>query len=53
VNDLAPAFANGIDCENYYENAADYCDFFEQMMRMVAATHLTTFANMQFTNQGR
>jgi len=53
VNDLAPAFEYGIDCEDNYENAATYCDFFEQMMRMVAATHLTTFANMQFTNQGR
>lgn len=53
VNDLAPAFEYGIDCVNNYEEAATYCDFFEQMMRMVAATHLTTFANMQFSNQGR
>ncbi len=53
VYDLAPAFQSGIDCEDNYDKAADYCDFFEQMMRIVAATHLTTFANTQFTNQGR
>lgn len=48
VYQLAGAFNNGIDCIDNYEGNTDYCDFFEGLMRVVAASHLTTFANKQF-----
>jgi len=45
---LSAALETGIDCvENYNEYNADYCEYFEMLMSVVAASHLTTFANTQ------
>lgn len=38
---LENAKANGLDCENY---SSDECDYFENMIKVFCAAHLTTFA---------
>jgi hypothetical protein len=38
---LGNATANGVDCENY---SSDECDYFENMIKVFGAAHLTTFA---------
>ncbi|MCF8379089.1 MAG: serine protease [Bacteroidales bacterium] len=45
VYDLGDAVTYGIDCVNYYNENAEYCDYFELLMHVIASTHLTTFAN--------
>jgi hypothetical protein len=49
IYELADAFANGIDCVNNYESNPEYCAYFEQYMRVIAACHLTTFSSINFT----
>jgi hypothetical protein len=51
IYQLAGAFENGINCHENYEGNADYCEFFEQYMRIMAASHLTTFSSKQFANE--
>jgi hypothetical protein len=41
------AFINGIDCINNYEADQTSCDFFESYMKVMSATHMTTFAGKQ------
>jgi hypothetical protein len=46
VYELGDAFTYGIDCvNNYNEVSAEYCDYFELLMHVIASSHLTTFAN--------
>lgn len=45
VVELGDAVTYGIDCLNNYENTAEYCDYFELFMHVIASSHLTTFAN--------
>jgi hypothetical protein len=49
VAELSEAMSTGIDCVDYYNDNSDECDYFEMLMRVVASTHLTTFANKQLT----
>lgn len=49
VAGLSAAMSSGIDCVDYYDITSDECDYFEMLMRVVAATHLTTFANKRLT----
>jgi hypothetical protein len=49
VDALSEAMSTGIDCVDYYDSNSDECDYFEMLMRVVASTHLTTFANKQLT----
>ncbi len=52
VYQLNEAIQTGIDCvDDYNENTQDYCDYFEMMMRVVGASHLTTFANTQIAGK--
>ncbi|MCF8365505.1 MAG: serine protease [Bacteroidales bacterium] len=48
IYQLADAFSNGIDCENSYDLHPDYCEYFEQYMRIMAACHLTTFSSINY-----
>jgi hypothetical protein len=41
------AFIDGIDCVNNYEADQTSCDFFESYMKVMSATHMTTFAGKQ------
>ncbi len=48
VNELGQALQLGIDCVNNTDpNVETYCDYFEMMLTVVGASHLTTFANTQ------
>lgn len=49
VTELSEAMSTGIDCVDYYDENSEACDYFEMLMRVVASTHLTTFANKQLT----
>ncbi len=50
IYQLADAFENGINCRENYEGNTEYCEYFEQYMRIMAACHLTTFSSIQFAN---
>ncbi|NLO50192.1 MAG: trypsin-like peptidase domain-containing protein [Bacteroidales bacterium] len=50
VAELNVAMSTGIDCVDYYDMSTGECDYFEMLMRVVAATHLTTFANKHLTD---
>ena len=45
VGMLNYAMSTGIDCISYYDHYADYCDYFESLMHIMSAAHLTTMAN--------
>jgi hypothetical protein len=48
VFEVSQAFQVGIDCVNNTDEInKTYCNYFEMMMRVVGASHLTTFANTQ------
>ncbi|NCA86332.1 MAG: serine protease [Clostridia bacterium] len=49
VAELDAAMSTGIDCVDNYDLNTDECDYFEMLMRVVASTHLTTFANKRLT----
>ncbi|HZK08508.1 MAG TPA: serine protease [Bacteroidales bacterium] len=49
VLQLSISMSTGIDCVDYYDMNSEECDYFEMLMRVVAATHLTTFANKRLT----
>lgn len=54
VYQLSVASQYGINCvNNYNENNEAYCEYFEMMMRVVGASHLTTFANTQIAGKRR
>ena len=41
-DDINQAFENGIDCVNHYDDNQNACEYFESLMQIVAAAHLTT-----------
>lgn len=53
VQMLNEAMTTGIDCINYYEYYPEYCDYFESLMHVMGAAHLTTMANKQVVRADR
>ncbi|MGB3073773.1 MAG: serine protease [Chitinophagales bacterium] len=44
--DINAAFSSGIDCITNYDANAVCCDYFESLMQIVVAAHLTTLASL-------
>ncbi|MBX7108027.1 MAG: serine protease [Chitinophagales bacterium] len=45
-NDINTAYQKGIDCVSNYDASANTCDYFESLMQIIAAAHLTTLASI-------
>lgn len=41
----------GLDCVDHYDENPDACEYFEQFMRVLAASHLTTFSGTSFARK--
>lgn len=45
-SDINTAYEKGIDCVRNYDASANTCDYFESLMQIIAAAHMTTLASI-------